>query len=228
MVLEGRQQPAQHPPTNPGRPEAQNTDLEEQECLPGCKLCWQIWAYIRGGATQEKSHPLCNDVMMSSIWMKEWSVCVYMSLSPKRVPRFILWHCSWGGVQTKGAWVIRPPPTEDPLTQTAQWHQAKQQAAKNSFMHLNTHQALLRLHPSYFHNCWRHLKLRPSQHNLPGSIWTGLFMWNVFHKQFIYVCFRKLKKISRCHIQMASLQNLSLFVNLGLRKVLNNFNKVEV
>lgn len=85
---------------------------------------------ILGGAPLEKSCPPCNDVMMSSIWIEEWSVCVYMSLSPIHVSRFILRHSSPGGEQTKGAWVIRPPPTVGPLTQTAQWHQAEQQPAK--------------------------------------------------------------------------------------------------
>lgn len=38
------------------------------------------------------------------------------------------------------AWVIRPPPAEDPLTQTPEWHQAEHKPAKftSHFMHLNT------------------------------------------------------------------------------------------
>lgn len=156
-------------------------------------LLTDLSVYSRRGYSGEEPPSMwwCNDVFHMDEGMVSMCLHELTPIPPKRVLRFILWHCSWGGVQRNGTWVIRLPPTEDTLTQTAQWHQANPQAAKNSFTHLNTHQALLRLHPSYFHNCWRHLKSKPSQHHLPGSIWTGLFMWNVFHKQLICVCFRK-------------------------------------
>ena len=159
--------------------------------------------------------------MISSIWTQEWSV--YISWSPKCVPRFVLWRCRPGGKQTKGTWAIRTPPAEDPLRQAAQWPQAERQPSKN--IYLNTQKAL---NLSYFHNFWRLLMSRSSQHILPGNIWRGPFVWNEYQKSFICVCYRKLKKMSRCHFQMAPLQNLSFFVNLGLKRVSNNFNELEV
>lgn len=45
----------------------------------------------RKGPGGRRARPLCNDVMMSSIWMEEWSVCVYIARlrihSPASQPR---------------------------------------------------------------------------------------------------------------------------------------------
>lgn len=47
--------------------------------------------YTNKGLSGRRARPLCNDVMMSSIWIEEWSVCVYITRlrihSPASQPR---------------------------------------------------------------------------------------------------------------------------------------------
>lgn len=104
--------------------------------------------------------------MISSICTQEWSVCVYISWSSKRVPRLVLWHCSPGGEQTKGAWAIRTPPAEDPLTQAAQWHQAEQRPAKNTPSFTFTHTHTLKHTPSTVKDYTHHIFI------IVGGTWS--------------------------------------------------------
>lgn len=73
-----------------------------------------------GGLSGRRARLLCNDVMMSSIWIQEWSVCVYASLSPKRVSGFTL----AAQEERRPKALVQsatPPPTPTPPLHPSRW-----------------------------------------------------------------------------------------------------------
>lgn len=147
-------------------------------------------------------------VMISSIWTQEWSVCVYTSWSPKRVPRPVLWHSSPGGEQTKkSAWAIRTPPTattptEDPLTQTAQWHQAEQRPAKNTHSFACTYTHALKHTPSTVKDYTHHIFI------IVGGTWS--------QGQVNTLCLAAYEKGHLCGMYIKSIS--SVFASANWRK----------